>query len=222
MVRLYIINIANTDYYNFAESVNISLYLKSLEKYSPFPINKDYLNYNINPEYEKLQTLITTDEPFYFVRLIQIQFQKYHLQEGWFQFNADILSEVKKFISPFILTNNSSEITEEALYKCTICNKRTFTNTKQLNQHISMCSNTFKCNTCGKKFISQTCYNNHTKVCVLLECSKCNKLFASKQVLEKHIENCGNFQCKTCSLTFNTKHKYLSHCQTSHDYTPII
>ena len=80
MVRLYIINIDNTDYYNFAESVNISLYLKSLEKYSPFPINKDYLNYNINPEYEKLQTLITTDEPFYFVRLIQIQFQKYHLQ----------------------------------------------------------------------------------------------------------------------------------------------
>ena len=73
MIRLYIININNTDYYNFAESVNISLYLKSLEKYSPFPINKDYLNYNINPDYDNLQTIINTEEQFYFIRLIQIQ-----------------------------------------------------------------------------------------------------------------------------------------------------
>ena len=222
MIRLYIININNTDYYNFAESVNISLYLKSLEKYSPFPINKDYHNYNINPDYDNLQTIINTEEQFYFIRLIQIQFEKYHLHDGWFKFNNDILSEVKKFISPFILTNNSSVITEDALYKCTICNKRTFSNTKSLNQHISMCSNNFKCNTCGKDFISQTCYNNHTKVCHIWECTICNKQFASKQVLEKHILNCGKFKCTTCSLTFNTKHKYLNHCQTIHDHTPII
>ena len=98
MIRLYIININNTDYYNFAESVNISLYLKSLEKYSPFPINKDYLNYNINPDYDNLQTIINTEEQFYFIRLIQIQFEKYHLHDGWFKFNNDILSEVKPTI----------------------------------------------------------------------------------------------------------------------------
>ena len=222
MVRLYIINISNTNYYNFAESVNISLYLKSLDKYCPLPINKEYLNYNINPAYEALQTIIATDEPFYFVRLLQLQFKQCHSHEGWFQFTPQVLSEVKKFISPFIQTNASSVITDEALYKCTICNQKTFNNTKSLHKHISECSKNFNCSSCGKEFVSQTCYINHIKSCSVLECDICNKQFSSKQSLDIHILNCGNFSCEKCNLTFTTKHKFITHCQNIHNYTPIV
>ena len=222
MIRLYIINLKDTQYYNFAESVNISLYLKSLEKYCPLKLNKDYLTFNINPQYEEMQTLINTDDPFLFTYLIQLEFKQFHLQEGWYQFTDEVLTKVKQFIKPFIHTNQHTTITDDDLYKCTICNKRTFNNTKSLNKHISECSNNFTCTICNKKFVSETCYKNHIKNCTTLKCTTCNKNFSSKQALDRHLNNCGSFTCTQCHTLFNSKHKYIIHCQNNHQFTPVI
>ena len=222
MIRLYIINLTNTQYYNFAESVNISLYLKSLAKYSPLNINKDYLTFNINPQYDEIQTIVKTNEPFLFTYLIQLEFKQFHLHEGWFQFTDEVFKKVKQFIKPFIHTNQHTTITDDALYKCTICNKKTFNNTKSLNKHISECSNNFTCKICNKIFVNKTCYTNHTKNCNTPNCPTCHKTFSSKQALDRHLVNCGAFTCTNCHIVFNSKHKYISHCQNNHQFTPVI
>jgi hypothetical protein len=223
MTNLHIINIEDDNKYNIVEAKNISQYFKLLEKYCPYSMSQDYIHFNIRQDYKELQTDFPTTQNFTFLHLIDTQFKEYKIKTGWYHFTPEVLDRLTTFISTYIEPISGSKITSNAEYQCDKC-KKYYMDKRTLHKHLKECNllEKFSCSTCGKQFVSQTCYLTHLQNCQTLNCTNCQKRFSSKQALQRHLENCGQFSCETCQQPFTSKYKYKTHCLEKHNFTPII
>lgn len=228
-IRLYLIHIDNQTY-NIVESINITEHLKLLQKYSPFLIEnkkddkdiKCYQQFNIRADWRQIQS-IPTIERYTFIDLLDTKYSSYKIKPNWYQFDLEILGVIKQFIYTFLPPLSGTDITTDAKYKCTKCNKL-YQDQRCFNRHVKLCSQdiTYKCQTCSISYKSSTRYHNHILKCKPLQCEICQKTFSSKQMLDKHIEKgCGTFTCEACGKLFHSKYKIQHHCLQVHQFTYI-
>lgn len=225
--RLYIIHTTTQDdkhTYNIVESVNITEHLKLLQKYSPCFIdsNTTYEQFNIRSDFRQIKSIPTT-EKYYFIDIIDTTFISYKIKPNWYQLDSETYEKLKQFISIFLPPLSGTEITQDAKYKCTKCNKL-YQDQRCFNRHVNECTLdiTYKCQTCGTSYKSSTRYHNHILKCKPLLCTICQKTFSTKQALDKHTEKgCGSFTCQQCHKTFLSKYKMIQHCQHVHQFTYI-
>ena len=78
---------------------------------------------------------------------------------------------------------NTGKNSQETFFKCDVCGF-TFTDQKNLNNHLEQCLKSFKCETCGKCFDSEVNLNEH-----LQSHNEDDKLEKSK-----------SFQCEYCDV----------------------
>jgi hypothetical protein len=224
MSHLYIICFKLENKYNIVESVNITQYLKLLDKYNPSLVD-NYLHYSLKKDYRTTQTLIDTTDNIHFLHLIDTTFSEYKIKEGWYRLTPTQLQSLITFISDYITTLPSCSITTTSEYICDKCGKLC-KDKRTLANHLKVCPvlHNYQCQNCCKIFVSNTCYQSHILVCksTIHQCPKCQKILSSNQSLQKHLDNCGIFSCSVCNQHFTSKYKFGRHCQTRHGFTAIV
>ena len=147
----------------------------------------------------------------------------------------------KQFIHPYHAKRHIKNEHKEAPFKCSHCEKKF--QSKQAKayheaaNHSSSNTSSHKCQTCGKKFGSETNLKSHMKYAhsdkKQEKCKHCDAMFKQKKNLRAHLAHvhghdqmkekyCEDdeqiiFKCKDCDLTFNYKRSLALHRKTKHE-----
>ncbi|CRK95389.1 CLUMA_CG008749, isoform A [Clunio marinus] len=120
------------------------------------------------------------------------------------------------FFNKFGLHRHVSEFHEERKFSCASCRK-SFTLERSLKSHV--CSTTFVCDACDKRFYSRSKLTNHIDMhrkyrtrdyhCDICKTSYYNKAGLQTHVSKYHEER--KFSCTSCRKTFKLEHYLKSH-----------
>jgi len=184
-MKIHLFKSTESTLYFLGDHIHITKLGDSLEKYSPFKVQK-IQSFNIRDDFKKhpinadVNVLIHS-----FFNYFNHFFGEFNTNSSWYNLDETNYQKIIDYLNT--LKPEKPKTIKEIEPK------------------------SFRCYKCNQDFTSDTYLERHLLNCLGLKCEKCDKTFTKKHNYKAHIENCGDFTCEKCNKTFNSRYKYLKH-----------